>query len=72
MLLYSVEVVLLKENLKAQGTCTISKNLQTENQILPHSINPFSFGIFGMWICELLLCELEFVWLKETSKPKAV
>ena len=55
MLLCSVEFVLLKENLKAQGTYSKSATL-----------NPLGFGILGMWICEILLCALESVLFKET------
>ena len=59
MLLRSVEFVLLKENLKAQGTCTISNNSKLA------TLNPFSSGILGMWICDRLLCALESVLFKE-------
>ena len=64
MLLCSVEFVLLKENLKAQGTCTISKT--TPN--LPHLIiNPIGSGSLGMRICEILLCALGFVLFKDKA-----
>ena len=66
MLLSSLEFLLLKEILKAQDTCTISKT--TPN--LPRLIR--SVLVFGMWICEILLCVLEFVLFKENLKPKKV
>ena len=61
MLLYSVECVLVKENLKAQGTCTIFRT--TPN--LPHLLRSV-LEFLGMWICEILLCALESVLFKET------
>ena len=53
MLLCSVEFVLLKENLKAQGTGTIFRT--TPN--LPRLIR----SVLEFWICEILLCALESV-----------
>ena len=55
MVLGSVECVLLKYNLKAQGSSTIFRTTP----------NPLVFGIFGMWICEILLCALESGFFKE-------
>ena len=60
MLLCSVEFVLLKENLTAQGTCTIFKT--TPN--LPHLIR----SVLEFWECGFvkLHCALEVVLFKRT------
>ena len=56
-LLCSMELALLKEILKAQGTCTVSK---TSTNFKLATFNPFGFGICGMWICEIVVCAFQF------------
>ena len=57
MLLYSVEFVLVKENLKAQEHL---HNFQNNSKSA--TLTPLGFGILGMWICEILLCALESIF----------